>query len=336
MDLQPGTWVTQTVRLERRIATGGMAELWQGEHDTLGVKVAVKCLLPRLARRDGALSRFLREAQVAARLNGPHTVRVHDCVVRDTSEGEPSACIVMELLEGEDLGHRLVRSGRLSLDETVTVVGQVASALDAAHAMRIVHRDVKPENIFLESRAGSLQVKLLDFGVASDLRSARTLTASGLTVGTPPYMSPEQLQGIRGVDGRSDVWSLAVVAYACLVGGMPFEGRTLAAIGAAIREGMPQPPSSRRGDLPPSIDAVFARAFDPSIDSRFRRASDLADALQDARRRPLRAVGEPRPVLPVPINGGARGPVASHVSHSRLSEPCAADRRTVCGLLPRA
>jgi eukaryotic-like serine/threonine-protein kinase len=332
MDLQPGTWVTESVRLERRIATGGMAEVWQAEHVTLGMKVAVKCLSPRIAGRDGALSRFLREAQVAARLSGPHTVRVHDCVVRNSSGGESTAYIVMELLEGEDLGQRLVRVGFLSLDETLTVVGQVASALDAAHAMRIVHRDVKPENIFLESRAGCLLVKLLDFGVANVLGSARALTARGLVVGTPPYMSPEQLHGVPEVDGRSDVWSLAVVAYACLSGSVPFEGPTLAAIGAAVSEGRPRPPSTRRSDLSPSIDAVFARAFDPSIDRRFQRASDLAEALRDARRRPLRAVGDGCAVLPVPIHGGPRRSVASAVSSHAPGEP----RRTGCGLLPRA
>lgn len=283
MDLQPGTWVTETVRLEHRIAVGGMAEVWQGEHVTLGMKVAVKCLLPLLTRRDGALSRFLREAQLAARLNEPHTVRVLDCILRNGGEGETTAFIVMELLDGEDLGRRLASVGHLSLDQTEAIVRQIACALDAAHAMGIVHRDVKPENIFLGLRAGCLQAKLLDFGVANDLRSARALTASGLTVGTPQYMSPEQLRGIRDGDGRSDVWSLAVVAYACLVGRAPFEGRTVAAMGLAMSEGRPRPPSSRRSNLPSSVDAVFARAFDPRIESRFQRASDLAEALHEAR-----------------------------------------------------
>jgi eukaryotic-like serine/threonine-protein kinase len=305
MDLQPGTWVTETVRLEHRIAVGGMAEVWQGEHVTLGMKVAVKCLLPRLTRRDGALSRFLREAQVAARLNEPHTVRVLDCILRTGGEGGTTAFIVMELLEGEDLGRRLARVGHLSLDQTEEIVRQIACALDAAHAMGIVHRDVKPENIFLGVRAGCLQAKLLDFGVANDLRSARALTASGLTVGTPQYMSPEQLRGIRDGDGRSDVWSLAVVAYACLVGRAPFEGRTVAAMGLAMSEGRPRPPSSRRSGLPSSVDAVFARAFDPRIESRFQRASDVAEALHEARlaepvRDELRVTGRRRAARWVP------------------------------------
>jgi serine/threonine protein kinase len=296
------------VRLEHRIAVGGMSEVWQAAHVTLGMKVAVKCLLPRLARRDGALSRFVREAQVAARLNEPHTVRVLDCILRNTDEKGAIACIVMELLDGEDLGQRLARVGHLSLDHTEAIVSQIACALDAAHALGIVHRDVKPENIFLSARAGGMQVKLLDFGVANDLRSARALTASGLTVGTPRYMSPEQLRGIRDVDGRSDVWSLAVVAYACLVGGVPFEGRTVADMGVAMTEGKPRPPTSRRSELPPALDAVFSRAFASRIESRFQRANDLAEALRLARLVP-----------------------------SRLEEPPASGgrRRSVRGLLPR-
>jgi serine/threonine protein kinase len=281
MDLQPGTWVTETVRLESCIATGGMAEVWKGEHVTLGSKVAVKCLLPRIAKRTGAVRRFLREAQISARIDDPHVVRVLDCVVRRGAETAPSAFIVMELLQGEDLGLRLRRLGRLSLDETSAIVDQVACALESAHEIGIVHRDVKPENVFLSARAGRLHVKLLDFGVAKDEASTLVLTGSGLTVGTPLYMSPEQLQGRRDVDARSDVWSLAVVAYGCLAG-CDAIGRRSTSL-----------PSRLRADLPPSVDLVFARAFHAQVEARFQRARDFAEALSEARRRPARAVKEP-------------------------------------------
>ncbi len=167
--LQPGSWVTETVRLDQRIARGRMAEVWRGEHVTLGMSVAVKCLLPSLVKRTGAMRRFLGEARIAARLNDPHTVRVLDCVVHyGAAGGEEAAFIVMELLEGEDLARHLCQRGRLSLDETVAVVGQVACALASAHQRGIVHRDVKPENIFLAASSRRPSVKLLDFGVAKN------------------------------------------------------------------------------------------------------------------------------------------------------------------------
>jgi eukaryotic-like serine/threonine-protein kinase len=300
--LQPGSWVTKTVRLDRCIARGGMAEIWQGEHVTLGTKVAVKCLLPSLARRASALRRFLGEAQIAARLTDPHVVRMLDCVVDSGPDGRPSAFIVMELLEGGDLGRHLERSGPLSLDETCAIVRQVSSALSAAHEVGIVHRDVKPENIFLVGDAEHPHVKLLDFGVAKDPGRAPALTMVGITLGTPQYMSPEQLQGLPAVDGRYDVWSLAVVAYVCLTGHLPFDGRTVDAVNAAIRHGGPRPPSSYRRELPPAVDAVFVRAFHPNLASRFQRARDLADALFGARCDYRPGVEPVRPSLRVSIS----------------------------------
>jgi eukaryotic-like serine/threonine-protein kinase len=297
--LQSGSWVSKTVRLDHCIARGGMAEIWQGEHVTLGIKVAVKCLLPPLARRASALRRFLGEAQIAARLGDPHVVRVLDCVVDYRPDGQQAAFIVMELLEGGDLGQRVDRSGPLSLDETCAIIHQVSCALSAAHEVGIVHRDVKPENIFLVDDADRLQVKLLDFGVAKELGRAPALTMVGITLGTPQYMSPEQLQGAPPVDGRYDVWSLAVVAYVCLTRRLPFEGRTVDAVNAAIREGGPRPPSGYRHDLPPSVDAVFARAFHPNLASRFQGARDLADALLGARRDCRPGTEAARPSMPV-------------------------------------
>ncbi len=300
--LQSGSWVTDSVRLEQRIARGGMAEVWRGEHLTLGTKVAVKCLLPALAKRPGATRRFLGEAQIAARLTGPHTVRVLDCVVRRGPVGEESAFIVMELLEGQDLSTRLHERARLSLEETVDVVQQVASALASAHEVGIVHRDVKPENIFLDDRGDRLKVKLLDFGVAKELDRTPALTLVGVTLGTPQYMSPEQLRGAPEVDGRYDVWSLAVVAYLCLTGHLPFEGKSVTAIATSIHDGHPSSASGRCRDLPGSVDAVFARAFHPRVESRFQHALELADALAQAARDARPADQAARPTVPVTIS----------------------------------
>ncbi len=302
--LQSGSWVTDTVRLDQRIARGGMAEVWRGEHVTLGMSVAVKCLLPSLVKRTGAMRRFLGEARIAARLNDPHTVRVLDCVVHyGAAGGEEAAFIVMELLEGEDLARHLSERGRLSLDETATVVGQVACALASAHQRGIVHRDVKPENIFLAASSSRRpSVKLLDFGVAKELDRTPGLTMIGVTLGTPQYMSPEQLRGVPQVDERYDVWSLAVVAYLCLTGHLPFEGKTVATVSTAIHDGRPPSASRERADLPTSIDTVFARAFHPRLQSRFQHAQELAGALAEIGRDARPAMDQARPVLPVAIS----------------------------------
>jgi serine/threonine protein kinase len=270
-------------QMQAMIGRGGMGTVYRGVDVATGRKVAVKCLVPPLASRAGALHRLLREARITARMRDPHVAHVLGCVVQADPAGKESGFLVMDLLEGEDLGKRLRRLGRLSLDETAAVVEQVAWALGAAHRSGIVHRDVKPENIFLGTRRGALHVTLLDFGLAKDLAEAHALTLTGVVVGTLPYMSPEQLRGID-VDTRSDVWSLAIVAYACLAGRLPFEGTTPSAMGAAIIEGRIRRLSIERDDLPSGIDAVFANAFHRDIDSRFPHAIELAEALRSARR----------------------------------------------------
>ena len=281
MVMQPGSWVTETVRLKERIGRGGMAEVWRAEHVTLGTDVAVKYLPPQLARRPGAVQRFLAEARMASQLSDPYTVRVLDCVVRREPDGDESAFIVMELLEGEDLKRHLERVGVLSLGATASIVQQAAWALGTAHELGFIHRDVKPENIFLVSHCGRRYVKLLDFGVAKDRGAAQGITMIGVTLGTPQFMSPEQLEGARDLDARCDVWALAVVAYECLTGILPFEGKNVTALATAIHQRRVRPPSHLRGDLPASIDHVFAKAFQLDIRHRFQHARDLADALLD-------------------------------------------------------
>src|ERR1700722_9150048 len=293
MVLQTGAWITETVKLKTRIGGGGMAEVWRAEHVTLGVDVAVKCLAPHLARQPEALPRFLAEARIAAQLNDPHTVRVLDCVVRRQPEGGDLAFIVMELLEGEDLKQYLERGHLPSLDVTAAIVQQVARALGTAHAMGFIHRDVKPENVFLTTRGAHHSIKLLDFGLAKDRALARGITMIGMTLGTPQYMSPEQLEGAPDLDMRCDVWSLAVVAYLCLTGQLPFQGKGVSAVASAIHHGRFAAPSSLRRELPAGIDRVFAKAFIPGIDARFQRAVDLADALLDARQERRTSVAQP-------------------------------------------
>jgi serine/threonine-protein kinase len=271
--------VTETVRLDRQVAKGGMADVWTADHLTLGRRVAVKCMSAETAAEEGAMRRFMREARVASKLASPHALQVFDCVVSMGGDALAGAYMVMELLEGEDLASRIARLGRLSLADTAILVEQMADPLEEAHALGIIHRDVKPENIFLTTRNGRPCAKLLDFGVAKDLRDAGPdVTGAHIVVGTPHYMSPEQMMGLD-VDSRCDVWSLAVVAYTCLTGRRPFDGATLAAVCIAIHDGDFERPSRLFG-LPAWVDTFFERAFHPNADLRFRSVRALSGALR--------------------------------------------------------
>jgi serine/threonine protein kinase len=265
MDAQPGMLVGDSLRLVRHLSDGGMATLWLAERVGYGEKVVVKFLSAAIAREPEVVERLRREAEITSRLGDPHIVRVYEFVA------EPAPCLVMEWLEGEDLASRLARRGPLSLDETCEIVRQAASALESAHAVGVIHRDVKPENIFLTDRGGKPFVKLLDFGVATvEVRSADAprITGVGMTVGTPLYMSPEQLLDASSVDARCDVWSLAVVAYACLTGRAPLEGSSFASVCVALQRCEFEAPSHWRADLPPFTDAFFARALNLRIEER--------------------------------------------------------------------
>ncbi len=275
-----GMQLTASLRLLRELGAGGMGRVWVAESPALG-KVVVKLMSPELVRNDELFERFSREAAAAARVQHPHVVRMHDIGVAEN--GQPF--IVMERLEGEDLADRLTRVGRLGVPETVEIVTQVASALAAAHAKGVVHRDVKPANIFLCSTAGEgVHAKVLDFGLAKIAAAPGKLTVTGALMGTPAYMSAEQLRGAKQVDHRSDLWSLAVVAYRALTGKRPFAGETFAAVAMSVY-GKPAPrPSTLRPGLPPAFDDWFACAVQIDPAQRFASADALANALHNATR----------------------------------------------------
>jgi serine/threonine-protein kinase len=226
--------------------------------------------------------RFLREARLAAKVSSLHVVRILDSEVGATAVGD-RPFLVMELLRGEDLAARIARTGRLSLGETVTVVEHIALALEKAHAMGIAHRDVKPSNVFLVEGPGGTVAKLIDFGIAKDDSEPHVeLTRAGSLMGTPPYMSPEQVVGAEQVDARCDLWSLAVVAYSCLTGRLPFEGDTFGAVCVAIHAGRFDPPSVTRPELSERVDAFFARALCRTLELRYRGARELSEAFRAA------------------------------------------------------
>jgi serine/threonine-protein kinase len=207
-------------RLLRPIGRGGVGVVWEAHSEPLDIRVAVK-LIHQSGTSEEVSQRLLLEARAAARLVDPGVIRIFTC--GKTSKGDPY--IVMELLEGEDLATRLEQRGHLQPIETVRTLLPIVRALSAAHAATIVHRDVKPENIFLAmSPSGEEQPKLVDFGIAKiDMSWDKRLTQAGLTLGSPGYMSPEQALG-QEIDARSDLWGICVVIYEAITGAMPFDG----------------------------------------------------------------------------------------------------------------
>ncbi|MEO8180736.1 MAG: serine/threonine-protein kinase [Deltaproteobacteria bacterium] len=272
MHLGPGSQVSEKFRLTRLLGEGGMGCVWEAEHLALGVPVAMKFISERGWSHTGVVQRFLREAQVAARLRHPHVVQILD---HGTIEGVPY--IAMELLTGENLSRRLAREGPLTCWEVNGVIQQTAAVLTRAHQLGIVHRDIKPENLFALDGTGELFVKVLDFGLAK-LRDADggDLTAPSAVFGTPSYMSPEQLLSTKEADAFADLWALAVTAYVLLTGTHPFPASTPAGVAVAVCSGRFSPPASHRPELPTEIDAWFARAVAKNPDDRFASSSELA------------------------------------------------------------
>jgi serine/threonine protein kinase len=261
-----------------------MGHVWAGFHGPLRREVAVKLLDEGMAQDPLALQRFALEAQTLARLSCPHVPQVFD--FGSMPNGVPF--IVMELLDGVDLESRVESDGPLTLPEAESLVAQMASVLSLAHGFGVVHRDLKPANIIVHNASpGELCVKLLDFGIVKAqvlAESPDTLTRTGTTLGTPAYMSPEQLLSARDVDARADLWSLAVVVYRCLTGALPFEGETFGAMCLAIDRGEFVDASWFRPDLPLALDAWFHKALRRDPDGRFGSVGEMAAAFVAAAR----------------------------------------------------
>jgi eukaryotic-like serine/threonine-protein kinase len=288
-EVRSGMIIAGKVRLETLIARGGMGSVWRARHLMLDKPVAVKFIGSDVAGLSEARKRFEREAKAAALLQSPHVVQIYDYGV----EGDVPY-LVMELLEGEDLGARLKRKDRLDPEETSSIVVQVARALRRAAEAGIVHRDLKPSNIFiLRGEDDDELVKVLDFGIAKappKLRVDDDSTKAGAIIGSPRYMSPEQARGSPLVDPRSDLWSLAVIAYRALTGELPFQSTDLEDLIRKICRETPAPPSRIVPALGPDVDAFFVRALDRDPACRFQTAKELAVAFSAA-------VGEPPPSI---------------------------------------
>ena len=252
-----------------------MGCVWRASHLTLGIDVAVKFIDTSLVKFGEIRSRFAQEAMAAARIRSPHVVNILDYGTDAT--GRPY--IAMELLEGEDLAHCLERERTLSVAQTAQVVTQACRGLSKAHAGGIIHRDMKPENLFLCEEEEGFLLKILDFGVAKAQLTADVghQTALGAVIGTPAYMSPEQARGDK-VDFRCDLYSLASVAYHALVGEPPFPAENLHSLLVGLIARMPTPVSVRRPDLTTKFDPWFAKALAKLPDDRFQSAREMAES----------------------------------------------------------
>jgi serine/threonine-protein kinase len=320
MELAPGTQVTESVRLVELLGQGGMGSVWVADHTELEMRVAVKFISTAAVQRQPALiERFKREARASAKIKSPHVVQVFD--LGTTDDGTPY--IVMELLEGESLAERLERDVVLGLRDTALIVAQVARVLGKAHSLGLIHRDIKPQNLFLESTEYELFVKVLDFGIAkqTELPSVKDLTATGAMVGTPEYLSPEQVRSSKDATKQADLWSLAVAAYRMLTGRMPFTGEHLGALCIGISTGVFPPPRQHRPDLPGEMDAWFAKAFALDHTQRFQSARELAESFVDiVDRHAAPQHGERRSRPEIRSDAGDGGP-----ARRRLSDFVAAD-----------
>jgi serine/threonine-protein kinase len=264
-------------RVEGILGRGGMAIVMAARHETLRQRVALKLLRPEAAESRQYAQRVLREARAAAALKSEHVTRVLDLGQLDS--GEPY--IVMELLEGSDLSAVLAERGPLPVVEVAAYLVQACDAIAEAHACGIVHRDLKPSNLFLTRRRdGSPLVKLMDFGISKvEGRPDESLTTSQDSLGTPHYMSPEQLLHTRDVDARSDVWALGVLAFRLLTGAYAFHGETMAAVHIAVVSAPIPRLRDVRPDAPPAIDDLIVRCLVRDRADRLQSVKEFASVL---------------------------------------------------------
>ena len=264
-------------RLEAPVGKGGMAVVFRARDERLNRPVALKILAPGLASDSEFRRRFIGESRAAAAVDDPHIIPVYEA-----GEADGVLFIAMRFVRGGDLRMVLDREGTLSPARVAGFISPVASALDAAHAAGLVHRDVKPGNILVDTRTGRPDhVYLSDFGVSKGAIPAGHLTGTGIFIGTPDYSAPEQIQGLA-VDGRADQYALACVAYHLLTGTVPFDRPNAMALMMAHVSAPPPSLAARRPDLPAAADQVLAKAMAKLPEQRYESCGDFADALRDA------------------------------------------------------
>jgi serine/threonine protein kinase len=268
---EPGELIGGKYRIIRRIGEGGMGVVYEAMHTRLQQRVAIKMLLPEMLDYPFVVPRFEREARAAGKLRSDNTARVLDV---DVSDGMPF--MVMEFLEGADLGQILETDGALAIPDAVDCVMQGCNAMAEAHAQGIVHRDLKPSNLFV---IAGMKVKLLDFGISKlESDGDARVTATQTVVGTPLYMSPEQVRSAKHVDARSDIWSLGIILYELLTQRTPFEG-SMTAAAAAICIDTPPPIAQFRNNVPKGLEDAILGALEKDPNARVQSVQAFAASI---------------------------------------------------------
>jgi serine/threonine-protein kinase len=278
--VQPGDVLAGKFRVERVLGVGGMGVVVAAMHLQLNQRVALKFLLPDVLKSPELVARFHREAQSTTRIKSEHVVRVID--VGTLESGAPY--MVMEFLEGQDLAQLIKQRGGLPGQEAIEYLLQACEALAEAHMLGIVHRDLKPANLFLTQHAdGTPLIKVLDFGISKavleDEAPGQGLTQTQAVMGSPQYMSPEQLKSSRSVDGRSDVWALGIILHELLTGETAFRADTIPQLYVAILSERPPPLRMRRPDAPAGVEAIILRCLEKDPLHRFADIAAFATAL---------------------------------------------------------
>ncbi|HYD54353.1 MAG TPA: serine/threonine-protein kinase [Gemmatimonadaceae bacterium] len=278
-----GKMVDRRYRVERKLGEGGMAMVYLAIDVSTGERLAIKVLSASLSQDETSMARLRREASFGMRLLHPNIC--HIMRLGETEEG--LVYIVMPFVDGEVLADRTYRLGQVPLADVLWIVRDVAAGLHAAHQLRIIHRDLKPENVMICRRPdGTEYAVVMDFGLAKERHGgvdAQKLTATGIVMGTPEFMSPEQLRG-RPLDGRSDIYALALMTYEMLTGLLPFQGKTQQETMVARLKSDPPPMKRIRPDLdyPEAVERVIARGLARTPDERFPTAPEFANALAHA------------------------------------------------------
>ncbi|MBL0215788.1 MAG: protein kinase [Myxococcales bacterium] len=290
-------------RLVAELGSGGMGAVWLAEHTMLGSKVAIKVLRPELSQNQGIVQRFFDEARAASRVNHPNIVSVVDFGWQQST-----AYLVMEHLQGQTVTRAIYQTGRVAPERALFIVREAAVAMAAAHAVQIIHRDLKPDNIFLvPDLSGGERVKVLDFGIAKllgDSEPGHNLTQTGMIMGTPAYMSPEQCRGAGRVDHRTDIYALGCVLFHLLTGRTPFVAATPGDLIASHLTVPPPAPSSVTTGISPELDALVLRCLAKELDQRISTMPELIEAIDALLAAPSQlhaTIALPPPVAPVPV-----------------------------------
>jgi serine/threonine-protein kinase len=326
----PGDVLAGKYRVERILGAGGMGVVVAAQHIQLDEKVALKFLLPDALKKPEAVRRFLREARAAVKIKSEHVARVSD--VGQLENGSPY--MVMEFLDGGDLAGWLEKSGAMPVAQAVDFILQACEAIAEAHSLGIVHRDLKPANLFCIRRPdGQLSIKVLDFGISkltTPEDEGNQMTRTTAILGTPYYMSPEQLQASRGVDARSDIWALGVILFQLIAGMVPFQAEAMTELVIKIATQPAPPIRSVRADVPPGMEQIIARCLEKDRERRYSSVGELAVALLEfgserARASVERISGTLRsagiPQVPLPPSGASG--LATTAAFGRTGPPSA-------------